>query len=190
MKKLFVCFSVALLSTAVGLSSVFIFYVCEEINHSLNNSQALINPDKGKPKVIKLPFVIDGEFMEVEIDEEEPFTFLGHACGNGYVDGYITGNEERLSSGLAKINPSEFRKEIREASKVIENIDDFKNRDGENGVRVVVQVEDEDGNKRFYKIIWYDKKENMYYIIAPSLNLAIEFEKWQESQKKPSASTE
>ncbi|MDQ3061977.1 MAG: hypothetical protein M3R14_03815 [Acidobacteriota bacterium] len=183
MKRIIFRFSITILTIAIGVLSVFIFNVYQEVNRSLSNSKAVINPDKGKPKIIKLPFIIDGKFMEVEIDEKEPFTFLGHACGRGYVDGYITSDEERLSSGLEKINPSKFRKEIQEASKVIENIENFKNRDGENGVRTIIQIESKGNNKQFYKIVWYDKKENMYYIIAPTLELALEFERWQESQK-------
>ena len=48
MKRFYFRFGTAILCIVIGLLSVFGFRVYQEVMRSLNNTQALINPDKGK----------------------------------------------------------------------------------------------------------------------------------------------
>jgi hypothetical protein len=168
---------------AIGITGFWAYGVYKEIVSSMNNTVAIKNPDSGKPKTFVLPvYLSDGELMKVDVKENERFTLLGHACGNGYVQGYITNEGERLSTGLDIIKPKDFQKEVVEAE-ILSKIENYENTDGKKGTRFILKGRNNKTGKEFYELIWYDQKRNKYYITAPSLDLALEFEQWQKSQK-------
>lgn len=183
MKRFCSKFSIMLMTFAFSLTIIWGYEIYKEVIRSLNNSSAVINinPDLGKSKTFVLPIFMDGELMKVEIDENERFTLIGHGCGNGYAQGYITNEGERLGLGLEIIKPKDFKKQLLE-TEILESIGDYSNNDGDKGTRFILKGENKETSKEFYEIVWYDLKSNKYYITAPSLELALELEQWQKAR--------
>lgn len=104
-------------------------------------------------------------------------TFNSCSIDSGYIQGYITNDGQHLSEGNEcffgknKKTGKEFNKLINESKKTIER----------NTERVVLEFEGENG--KYFKILYYNGGQCFDFIDAPNLELALEFEKWQESQK-------
>ena len=102
----------------------------------------------------------------------------------GYVVVYVTDDDERVSEGIAgfrsrKEARDEINRHIEEADLVLARIPNYPSYDGEmGGERIVLRnVDNEMGNERI-SILWYGGDKHFRFIVAPSWNLALEFEEF------------
>jgi hypothetical protein len=147
------------------------------------------------PIEVALPEVVQSvdsnlkETNEVILNKER-FTFLGHACGNGWVQGYELPDGQRISTGLdafgsSKEAESELSKTLSKAERIITTVEKYKKPSREIGKRTIAEFISEKTGKSVVGIFWRKKGEDSYeYIYAPTLEIALEFEKYQESQWK------
>ena len=110
------------------------------------------------------------------------FRPTGRGCGpGGYAQGYSFPDGQTMSEGSACYETPEAAKEglkveIAKAAKVIERVPKFKNRHGDEGERIVLIVSDESGNEHA-NILWYGGGRCLLWIGAPTLDIALMFEK-------------
>jgi hypothetical protein len=158
MKINYIRMKVLLMSLAIGFSSVWFYNNFQfrdnfyELSQSEADSVAFLTRPKGFPE----------------------FTPTGRGCGNGYVQGYETSDGQNLSEGVAIINKRDFRKSIKDAE-IIERIEGAVNRNGEKGLRILTKNLSEKGNT-YFEILWFGNGR-LHYISAPTLELALKFEK-------------
>lgn len=111
------------------------------------------------------------------------FMPTGRGCGGGYSQGYVTDDDQRLAEGVRwypsrKVIRREFRKLVREAEQVLERVEQFRDHRGEIVERIVIlDKTDEDGTE-WISIIHYDGGDSYRFIDAPTLELALEFERY------------
>lgn len=177
----------ALLTLVFGVSAFYFW------NFSKQNS----NFEVKKEKVIEVnnknvseddlgfdPWQLPEGFQPLEKGEFFP---VGHTCGNGYVDGWLAYDNSHLSEGFNVINESEFKKEISSADSVIEKVENFKNRDGKKGLRLIIQGRNKENGKEYYEIVWFGKwngkSKGMYYTVGPNLEITLELERWLNKHK-------
>jgi hypothetical protein len=172
MKRIIFHLTISLLTFAIGfsvvcLSGLFAIVVSlfepASLPESLsNNSNQTISVPYGKPRFVG--------------------TFRG--CGFGYFQRYETDDGQQLGEGNSgfetrKKARSEFKKWIAKAVRVIERVPNYKNRRGEFGERaVLVNPADDRSPKETVSILFYDGGQFIAFIDAPSLELALEFEKF------------
>ena len=119
---------------------------------------------------------------------KERFTFLGHACGNGWVQGYELPDGQRISTGLDVFDsPKETNAKLSEtlakSERNITTIEKYKNSDGVRGKRIIAEFISEKTGKNVVGIFWFKKGKDSYeYIYAPTLEIALEFERHQKSK--------
>ena len=106
----------------------------------------------------------------------ERFNHYAHACGNGYIDSYITDDDQYVSEGIEvfdspKEASREFRREIPDATLV-----QFTgwNNDERKGERRILVGNETDGAI----ILLYDGTDHIRVINAPNEALAREFEQY------------
>jgi hypothetical protein len=162
MKRITFRLSVAVLTFLVGLTSVWLISV--------------------KPKTKK---VVPQKPIEVSTTMPEPerprFMPTIRGCGMGYFQGYELPDGQTMSEGTAAYSTSrEAKKELRQmlarASTIVERVPAYKNRFGDEGERIVALFPPDENGKAWASIIWYGGGKNFWYIDAPSLELAREFE--------------
>lgn len=168
MKRFYFQFRIMLMTFALGLASVFVF------NGSLKYSDEVL---------VNLPKVKSSSVFEIITKENwKGYQFVGQGCGgiNKYegqtwVTAYRTNDWKRVSIGgssheTAKETINEFNSRIRDASKVLEI----------SKKRAVIENKRE-ANK-WIDIIYFENRKSLRIITAPQLEMAIEFEKWENSQ--------
>jgi hypothetical protein len=117
---------------------------------------------------------------------KDEFLFTGHACGNGYVTGYVNRDKKRLSeSGMAFDSAKEaqqaFLKEITLAKSVIEDAE-FVVRRGKKVKRAFLLSEYE--GVEFFEIVWIEKGDSNYTeIIGPDRDVTVDFENYLMRQR-------
>ena len=72
---------------------------------------------------------------------------------------------------------SELQARVAKASRVVEHVPEYKNRLGQAGERIVVVYPAGEAGKEQASILWYGGDDCFLYIDAPSLGVALEFEK-------------
>lgn len=188
MNKKIIKLSVAILTFSFGLS---VFYLCQLYPSTKTEQNSILitqNIDTGKldSSVDFDPWKLPDDFPPLRKGE---FFQVGRACGNGYVAGWLAYDESRLSEGFNDISRKDFDKEISEGVTIIEKIENYPNKDGKKGLRVVLHGINKETGKDFYSILWfgkwYKKDYGRYFINGPNLEIALEFEKKliKDSQK-------
>ena len=181
-----VCISA--LTFTIGLG-VFSLWLSQPSTDNRQNIVTINDPiefnEKDSPEEFD-PWKLPDDFRPLEKGEFFP---VGHACGDGYVDGWLAYDGSRLSEGFSSISRKEFDSEVAEAGKVIEKVENYPNKDGIKGLRVVLQGRNEEKGKDYYSILWfgkwYKKDTGRYFINAPNLEIALELERKliKDSQK-------
>jgi len=117
--------------------------------------------------------------------QRERLRFLPTARGcsrNGYVQGYELPDGQTMSEGgvgypSKRRTRSELKKWLSKASQRVEQVDQYENRFKEKGKRVVALFPADASGKELAIITWYGGGNSFSFIQAPSLDLALEFEK-------------
>ena len=176
MKYLTVCFAVLALAFLSGLAMTRLLSF-DAKSSELSVEEPVIFVDKAKAvdpldpdEVFRLP----DDYPPLATGE---FFLVGHACGNGYTDGYLAYDGSRLNAGLAISIRSKFEKEVRSAEKLISREENFKNKNVKRGTRVVLQQLSEKRGE-YSEILIFDGHDNLYYVKGPSLSITLELEKW------------
>ncbi len=177
-KILRICIAVFTFSLGLG---VFYFWYFQSSPKQEQNIPSVIEP-VGSNKQISLdefdPWKLPDDFPPLEKGD---FFAVGHACGNGYIDGWLAYDGSRLSEGFNSISRKDFDKEIATEGKVIEKIENYPNKDGIKGLRIVLQGRNNETGKNYYSILWFGKwhKSNYgrYFLDGPNLEIALELER-------------
>ncbi len=128
---------------------------------------------------------------QTKIPESKPerFELLGHACGNGWVDGYEMPDGQRVSTGLDVFGSprkaqSELSKTLSKAERILITVEKHEKPSGEIGKRTVAEFVSKKSGKSSIGIFWQQKGKDTYdYIYAPTLEIALEFEQYLESEQ-------
>jgi hypothetical protein len=124
------------------------------------------------------------EISAVSPEPEEPrFRPIFTACGLGSVTTYKLPDGQELTTGsvckdISNAYPTrmEYEKLLAKASRIVERIPHHKISIGRVGERTAALYTDEAGNQQA-RILWYDGGTTFLFIEAPSLELALEFER-------------
>ena len=183
MEKKWFRFGVTVVTLTVGILSFNIF----------NFFQTDYSPEVSNERVIEKNNIDVSQTVEdfdpwklpegFEPLEKGDFFLVGHACGNGYSQGWLAYDNSRLNVGFNPAKSANFKEEFAGAERVIEEKKNSTNRDGKKGIRVILQGRNEQNGKEFYKVIWYSKKIGIYYVAGPSLDITLELETYLNSQK-------
>jgi len=111
------------------------------------------------------------------------FMPYARGCGNGYTQSYTTDDGQFVDEGIAAgYYPKQIRRNllkwIRDSRQVIERIPKFRNHRGEVGERIVISNKPNKVGKESVSILFYDGGDSYRFIDAPTLDLALEFEKY------------
>jgi hypothetical protein len=130
------------------------------------------------------------EITPITFDNTKPDTLkslpkfmpTSRGCGNGYSQSYETSDRQWLYEGVevfenSKKARTELNKWINQATKIIERIPNSKNRWGDLGERIVIANPPNKEGKETFSILWYGGGNSVSYIDAPTLELALEFER-------------
>lgn len=110
------------------------------------------------------------------------FLPLGRGCGSGYVQSYSTYNGQRMSEGVevfktTKKTRSELNEWIKNAVRIIKRVPNYKNRWGDSGERIVIVNPPNEKGQETVSVLWYGGGNSVTFIDAPTLELALEFER-------------
>lgn len=110
------------------------------------------------------------------------FTPSVRGCGPGYSQVYVTRDGRTMSEGSvfqvnARATGREWRKLLASATKIVDRVPEYKNRFGERGERVVAWFPPDEFGPESAQILWYDGGTCYLFIRAPSLDIALEFER-------------
>ena len=110
------------------------------------------------------------------------FMPTGRGCGNGYAQGYKTSDGQWLGEGVqvfetTKKVRTELNKWITQATRIIERVPNYKNRWGKLGERIVIVNPLDENGKESVSVLWYGGGKSVSYIDAPTLELALEFDR-------------
>ena len=137
-----------------------------------------------KPKVKKaLPQVSAESSTAAILESEKPkFTPAFRGCGMGYVQSYVLPDGREMSEGSSCFESSrlarkEWRKLIDQASQIVNRVPQYKNRFGEKGERILALFPPDEYGRQWARIMWYDGGDCYLSINAPTLEVALEFEK-------------
>jgi hypothetical protein len=118
----------------------------------------------------------------------EPFGHTKHrfsptarGCGPGYVQFYETDDGQHVTEGASPISKSfkpGYREQIRKAKQIISRTPNYRNSAGEVGERVVLVNKSSEMRAESVSILWYAGRDFYRFITAPTLDLALEFEKF------------
>ena len=176
MKRFTFYFVVSLLTHIIGISSVLLVSFL---------STVIIIP-QGLPEVKEefevTPLVTFDTAKSEPLNPLPKFMPTGRGCGNGYVQGYNTTDGQWLSEGVqvfetTKKTRAELNKWIAEATRIIERVPNYKNRWGDLGERIVIVNPLDKNGKESVSVLWYGGDNSVSYIDAPTLELALEFER-------------
>ena len=128
---------------------------------------------------------------QITISEPKPerFELLGHACGNGWVDGYEMPDGQRVSTGLDVFGSprkaqSELSKNFSKAERILTTVEKYEKPNGDIGKRTVAEFVSKKSDRSNVGIFWQQKGKDSYeYIYAPTLEIALEFEQYLESEQ-------
>lgn len=180
MKKNILKISIAVLTFSVGLGAFYLWYfqlptkseqnMASDISFAESNKQD--SPEEFDPW--KLP----DNFLPLEKGDFFP---VGHACGDGYVDGWLAYDGSHLSEGFNPMSRRDFDDEVTKAGTIIEKVENYPNRDGKKGWRIVLQGKNKKTGTDYFSILWfgkwYKKDYGRYFLNAPNLEIALELEK-------------
>ena len=110
------------------------------------------------------------------------FTPSLRACGDGYFQEYVMPDGRTMGEGsVCILNERAMRREWRKllgtATQIVEREPEYKNRFGESGERVIAHFPPHEFGPESVRILWYDGGECYQYISAPTLDIALEFER-------------
>jgi hypothetical protein len=110
------------------------------------------------------------------------FKPTARGCGSGYVQSYELPDGQTMIEGSVGYpskhrTKKEYKEWLAKATSVIERVPDSKNRFGNIGERIVALFPTDATGKEWATILWYDGGSYFSYIQAPSVELALEFEK-------------
>ncbi len=110
------------------------------------------------------------------------FIPTGRGCGHGYFQGYRLPDGRSMSEGSACFDsPEQAREELQalvaKASSVAERVPNYKNRFGDEGERIVLLTRSDESGREYASILWYGGEKCFLFIDAPSLDVALAFEK-------------
>jgi hypothetical protein len=175
MKRLFYCLLISFLTFLVGLSVVWLTGILLFLLTPVENRPILYND---------FPVGKSGNPI-VETSNQKPrFTKTFRGCYFGYTQGYETDDGQQLSEGITgnvsrKKALTDFKKRIASSARVVERISGYKNHRGELGERVVLVNSPDDRNaEETISILWYGGGQFIAFVNAPSLDLALEFERF------------
>ena len=181
MKKTFFKCSAAVLTFCIGTAAFYLLYIQPTKNSEQSSDTAVIensNPDRENSSDEFDPWKLPDDFPPLKKGEFFP---VGHGCGNGYVDGWLAYDGSRLSEGFNNIRQKEFQKEIAKAERIIERSENYPNKNGKKGLRIVLQGRNETTQKEYYSILWFGKafgkNYGRYFLDAPNLDIAFELER-------------
>jgi len=100
----------------------------------------------------------------------------------GYGQKYVMRDGTTMGEGSvcqvsARDSQKEWRKLLANATKILDRVPDYKNRFGESGERVLALFPADEFGPETARIMWYDGGTCYLYISAPTLEIALEFEK-------------
>lgn len=157
---------------------------------------ALITCSIGLAAVWLCSFALSKETAALEMNEDgvllaalptkQRFTPTFRACGPGWTQGYITSDDEELSesgNGFASSAHAnrELQKRLKEAEIIIERGPKFDASGRKVGERLIAVFPATEYRGKSVSIIW-TYKDGLGSINAPSLQLALEFEKYPHNQ--------
>jgi hypothetical protein len=110
------------------------------------------------------------------------FMPTSRGCGSGYVQGYELPDGQKMMEGSIgypskRQTKKKYNEWLAKATSIIERVPEFKNRFGKIGERIVTLFPPDAAGKQWATILWYDGGSYFSYIQAPSVDLALEFEK-------------
>lgn len=110
------------------------------------------------------------------------FTPTGRGCGMGYGQTYDMRDGRTMGEGsVCQLNvratQRQWRKSLASATKIVERVPEYQNRFGERGERVVAWFPPDEFGPESARIMWYDGGTCYLYISAPTLDIALEFER-------------
>ncbi|MCB1026062.1 MAG: hypothetical protein KDB79_16820 [Acidobacteria bacterium] len=119
---------------------------------------------------------------------ETDFVVVGHVPGEDYVRHWLVQDKFFLSEGFVDAGKSDLTKEANDADEIIEWIDNFKNKHGKRGLRIILKSRDIEIGEDVYQVIWFPndggKRRIKHYIAGPNLTAVIELEKFLNSREK------
>lgn len=181
MKKFYIRVATAFTTLTIGVSAFYFnnliwnAFVEKNIQGKADAAQIEIQNKKDKFDFWALP----KDFPPLKQGE---FFLVAHGCGNGYAQGWLAYDNSHLSAGFLPKGSFDLKAEIARAEKTLETKENFIDRDGKKGLRVILQGRDEGNGDKFYKIIWYNKKIGTYYVSGPKLEITLELEKYLGSK--------
>lgn len=110
------------------------------------------------------------------------FTPTARGCGRGYGQTYKLLGGRRMSEGSACFDSPDIAQEklqtlIAKASEVVERAPKYKNRFGQEGERIVLIIPPNESGEGYASILWYGRGDCYLFIKAPTLDIALGFEK-------------
>lgn len=159
MKRLIIHLLIAVFTFTISIASIWL----------INNTLMLVR------------ISIDEPILSADSSPEE-FTPTFRACGMGYVQGYTTPSGESLFEGNSWHESSSaakraWQEELKKATKIIERTPKPQNKFGVEGESVIAFFSNTDGTM-YVQLMSYDGGEYYKSINAPSLEIALRFEKF------------
>ena len=129
-------------------------------------------------------FLVDRLSTPLNIDLRPKFEPKERSCGpNGYTQSYKLPDGQEMYEASYCPDPStpvnvneEVQAMVANASRIVERIPRAKNRYRKEGERIVLTFAPDNYRKESATILWFDGK-CLLYIDAPTLEIALEFEK-------------
>lgn len=129
-------------------------------------------------------FLVDRLSAPLKLDLRPQFEPTERSCGpDGYTQSYTLPDGREMSEASYCPKPfyplnvnQEVQAMVANASRVVERVPTSKNRYGKLGERIVLEFSPDSSGKDSASIIWFDGN-CMLEINAPSLEIALEFEK-------------
>ncbi len=177
MKRFTFYFLVSLLTHFVGISSVLLASFLSTVIIFPQNLPEI------KEEFEVTPLVTFDTAKSEPLKPLPKFMPTGRGCFRpGYVQGYSTYNGQWLSEGVqvfetTKKTRAELNKYIAKATRIIERVPNYKNRWGDLGERIVIVNPPSEKGEETISVYWYDGGNSVSYIDAPTLELALEFER-------------
>ena len=176
MKRFAFYFTVSLLTHAIGISGVMLASYLPTIIVIPQNLPEIAEELEVTPLVT---------FASPKSEPLKPlpkFMPTGRGCGSGYVQAYETSDGQWLSEGVQSFQTTRearvaLNKWIKNAMRIIERVPNHKNRWGDMGERIVIVNPANKIGQETVSIFWYGGDDSVFFIDAPTLELALEFER-------------
>lgn len=176
MKRFSFYFCVSILTHIIGIGSVLLASFLSTVIVIPQNL-----PEVGEPFDIMATAACDTAKSE-PLKSLSKFMPAGRGCGNGYAQSYNTPDGQWLGEGVEVYEtPKKTRAKLNEwltqATRIVERVPNYKNRWGDLGERIVMVNPVNKNGKESVSILWYGGDDSVSYIDAPTLRLALEFER-------------